>query len=426
MTLNELIKVVNGNTKLNSNENIKEIKTDTRKINKGDIFIAIKGNNYDGHDYINEALNKGALACIVEYGESDKCIVVDSTIKALFSLGNYIRNKYNIPLIAITGSNGKTTTKDLLYNVLSTKYNVLKNEGNKNNIIGISETLFKLNNDFDIIVMELGTNHIGEIKELALMCNPNLGLITNIGSSHIGHFKSKKNIFKEKISVVDGMYNKKLIVNGDDKYLKKLNCFKCGKNKNNNLKAYNIEEYIDHIEFNIFLDKEYKIVFNNPGVHFVNNILLVIETALYYDINIKDIIKSINDFSLTNMRMNILRVGSNVIINDCYNSSFESISAGIHYLSKINQDKILVIGDILELGKYSKKIHKRINKKLKKISNKQVFTIGKYSKYIKGLNFDNVDLFIEYIKGINISNKYIYVKGSRRINLEKFVKYITS
>jgi UDP-N-acetylmuramoyl-tripeptide--D-alanyl-D-alanine ligase len=424
MTLNEIVKIVGGKTKLNSNEEIKDIKTDTRKINKGDIFIALKGKNYDGHDYINEAIKKGATACIVEYGENDKCIKVDSTIESLFSLGNYIRNKYNIPLIAITGSNGKTTTKDLLVSILNTKYNVLYNEGNKNNIIGVSNTLFKLNNDYDIIVMELGTNHLGEIRKLSLMCNPDLSLITNIGSSHLGHFKSRKNIFKEKISIKDGMYNKKIIVNGDDKYLKHLKCFKCGINKNNDLKAYNIESFIDHITFNVYLDKEYKIIFNNPGTHFVNNILLVIKTCLDYKIDIKNIIDGINKFSLTKMRMNIIRSGSNTIIDDSYNSSFESISAGIDYLSNINQDKVLIIGDILELGKYSKRIHKKINKYLKKLNNYEVYTIGNYSKYIKGKNFNNIEEFIDYIKDKNINNKYIYVKGSRRMNLDKYVNYI--
>ena len=363
MTLNEVIKVVNGKTKLNSNKKIKEIKTDSRKIKKGDIFIAINGDKYDGHDFVGEALNKGAIACIVEYGSMDNCIIVDSTIKTLFCLGNYIRNKYSIPLIAITGSNGKTTTKDLLCHILSKKYSVLKNEGSKNNIIGVSDTLFNLNSNYEIIVMEFGTNHIGEIKELSIMCNPDLALITNIGSSHIGYFKNKRNIFKEKISVIKGMHNKKLIVNGDDKYLKKLKCFKCGINRSNDLKAYNIKSYVDHIKFNIYLDKEYKVVFNNPGLHFINNVLLVIKTCLDYKIGINDIIKSIGEFKLPNMRMNIIKSNSNIIINDCYNSSFESINAGINYLSNINSDKLLIIGDILELGKYSKKIHKSINKK---------------------------------------------------------------
>ena len=424
MTLNEVIKIVNGKTILDSDQEINEIKTDTRLINKGDVFIAIKGKKYDGHNFTKEAIKKGAIACIVEYGDNEHFIKVNSTMEALYSLANYIRNKYNIPLITITGSNGKTTTKDLVAHILSSKYNVLKNEGSENNIIGVSNTLFKLNNVHNIIVMELGTNHLGEISNLSKMCNPNLGVITNIGTSHIGYFKTKKNIFKEKISVIDGMYNKELIVNGDDKYLKRINAFKCGINEYNDLKAYNIKEYIDHITFNIYLDKEYKIIFNNPGVHFVNNILLAIKVCLYYNISINNIIDYISNYALTNMRMNIIKSGSNIIINDCYNSSFESITAGINYLKNINSDKVLILGDILELGKHSKTIHKRINKALKELNNKKIFTVGKYSKYIKGIHFNDVDELIGYLKDKSIIDKYIYIKGSRKINLEKVVEYL--
>ena len=226
MTLNEIIKVVKGKSNINSEEVINKIKTDTRKIDKKDIFIALKGKNYDGENFIDEAFKKGAISCITESDYKD-CIKVDSTTESLFLLGKYIREKYQIPLISITGSNGKTTTKDLLSYVLSSKYNVLYNEGSKNNIIGLSDTLFKLNKDIDIIVMELGTNHLGEIEKLSNMCKINTALITNIGTAHLEYFKTKKNIFKEKTSVKC----KNMIVNGDDKYLKKLKCFKCGINK---------------------------------------------------------------------------------------------------------------------------------------------------------------------------------------------------
>lgn len=426
MTLNELIRVVNGKSIINSEQIINNIKTDTRKIDSGDIFIALKGKNYDGHNYILEALQKGAIACIVEKSINEYCIEVNSTFESLFLLGNYFRNKYNIPLVAITGSNGKTTTKDLLFDVLSSKYNVIKNEGNKNNIIGVSDTLFKLNKNNEIIIMELGTNHLNEISYLSKMCNPNIALITNIGSSHLEYFKNKKNIFKEKTSVLEGMTSKNLIVNGDDKYLKKLNCFKCGKNKKNNLRAYNIKEYIDHITFNIYLDEEYEIKFNNPGIFFVNNILLVIKVGLLYNIDIKIIIEKINSFKLTEKRMNIIKINDNALINDCYNSSYESVCGGINYLMQIKNKKILILGDILELGKHSKRIHKKINRKLRKLKNKEVLTIGKYTKYIKGIHFDNIDEFINYIKGVKISNSYIYVKGSRRMNLDKFIDYMIS
>ena len=424
MTLNDIINIVNGVSNINSEEIIKSIKTDTRLIEKGDVFIALKGKKYNGEDFINEAIKKGAIACIVENHINDKYIVVNNTIDSLFLIGRYIRRKYNIPLIAITGSNGKTTTKDLLSYILGSKYNVLKNDGSKNNIIGVSDTLFKLNNGHEIIVMELGTNHLGEISYLSKMCEPSLSIITNIGSSHLEYFKTKRNIFKEKISVLDGMKDKKLILNGDDKYLKKIYGYKCGLNKNNELRAYNIKEYIDHIEFNIYLDKEYKVVFNNPGKHFITDILLAIKVALDYKIEIDIILEYIKNFKLTNKRMNIIKLDNNILINDCYNSSLESLTGGINYLKNINKRKILVIGDILELGKHSKKIHKKINSKIKKLENKEVYTIGKYSKYIKGINFKDVEEFIKYIKNKEINNSYIYVKGSRRMNLDKFIEYI--
>lgn len=424
MTLNELIKVINGKSNINSDELIKDIKTDTRKLNKGDIFIVLKGKNYNGEAFIDEAIEKGAKACITSKSINDKCIEVNDTIESLFLLGNYIRNKYDIPLIAITGSNGKTTTKEILSHILSSKYNVLKNEGSKNNIIGVSDTLFNINKSIEIIVMELGTNHLGEISKLSYMCNPTTSIITNIGSAHLEYFKKRKNIFKEKLSIKDGMKNNNLIVNGDDKYLKKLKYYKCGKGKNNNLKAYNIKEYIDHITFNIYIDKEYQVKFNNPGIHFVNDILLAIKVALDYGVKIKTIIKRLNNFKLTDKRMSIIKNSSNVIINDCYNASLESVKAGIDYLKQINNNKVIILGDILELGKHSKKIHKKINKYIKKLKNREVYTVGNYSRYIKGIHFKDSNELINYLKDKKILNSYIYIKGSRRMKLDEVADYL--
>ena len=155
-------------------------------------------------------------------------------------------------------------------------------------------------------------------------------------------------------------------------------------------------------------------MFNNPDVHFINDILLVIKVALDYKIKIKTIINKIKNFKITQKRMNIIKLKDNILINDCYNASLESIQAGINYLKNIKENKILIIGDILELGKYSKRIHKKVNKK----------TVGKYSKYIKGIQFNDVDELINYIEKEGIKESYIYVKGSRRMNLDKIVDYI--
>jgi UDP-N-acetylmuramoyl-tripeptide--D-alanyl-D-alanine ligase len=425
MTLTELIRVIDGKTNITENIKIKEIKTDTRKIKKGDIFIALKGDKYDGHEYVKEAIKKGAIACIVDKEiDNSKCIKVDDTYKCLYDIGSYIRNKHNIPLIGVTGSNGKTTTKELIVHILNSKYNVLYNNDSKNNIIGVSHTLFKLNNTYDLVVMELGSNHVGEISILSNMCMPTTSIITNVGSSHLEYFKTKKKIFKEKLSIIDGMKEKKLIVNGDDKHLRRLKCYKCGTSSNNDLIAYNIYEDKNYITFKIYLDKEYKVIFNNPGRHFINDILLAIKVCLDYGINIKTIIKKIKNFKLVNKRMSIINIKDNIIINDCYNSSFESIKAGIEYMNNITDNKVFIIGEILELGKHSKKIHKKINKLLKNINKKNIFTVGEGAKYIKGNYFKDVDELVNYLKENPINDSYVYIKGSRRVNLDKVVDYL--
>lgn len=424
MSVSELLSIIGIES--DCNKIIKDIKTDTRLIKSGDVFIALKGKNYDGNDFVYEALSKGAILCITESNVNyDNCVKVNDTYRVMCEIARYMRSKYPIPLIAITGSNGKTTTKDLVAHILNFKYNVLKNVGSKNNLIGVSQTLFNLNNSYDVIVMELGSNHLGEIEFLSTLCSPDYSIITNIGSSHLEYFKNKKNIYKEKLSILHGMKNKKLIVNGDDKFLKKTKSYKCGTKRKNDLKAYNIKEELNKISFNIYLDKEYKITFNNPGVHFVTDILLAIKVCLDFDIKIKHIIKKINSFKITDKRMNYQKVGSNVIIDDCYNSSYESFVAGINYLKNINCNKIIIIGDILELGEYSRKIHRKLDKKLKKIKNKQILTVGKYSKLIKGKSFVSNNELIEYIKKLNITNTYIYIKGSRKTNLDEIVKFLT-
>lgn len=424
MTLYDLFDILNL-PRPNRNKKINKIEFDSRNIQKNDIFIAIKGNNFDGNDFLAEAIKKGSIYCITDKNiNNKKCIKVLDIKKLIFDLTNYIRCKYNIPLIAITGSNGKTTTKELIYQILKSKYNILKSEGNNNNIYGVSKTLFNLDEKYDLILLELGSNHSGEISYLSKMCNPTYSIITNIGTSHIGNFKSRKNIFKEKISILDGMKEKKLIVNGDDKYLKKLNYYKCGINYGNNLVAYNIRSDYNKLNFNIHIDSEYKVEFNYPIMHFINDILLAIKTALDFNIDMNDIVEGIKKFNNIDMRMNIIKTSKYVIINDCYNSSFESLNGGINYLKTLSGNKIIILGDILELGSYSKKIHKKVNRYLKTVKDSLVLTKGEYTKYINGIHFKNNADIIEYLKEMDLKGKYIYVKGSRKMKLEEIVKYL--
>lgn len=429
MDLNKIIDIVQGKV-LNKykNNKINKIVTDTRKIKKNDLFIALKGNRYNGHDFVNDI--KKASGIIIDEDMEVKTdipvIKVESTYQVLFQLGSYFRNNYDIPLIAITGSNGKTTTKELISFILESKYNVLKNSDNKNNIIGVSDTLFHLNCKHKIIVMEMGMNHKEEISKLSCMCKPNIAIITNIGSSHIGLLKSKRNIYKAKLEILDGLTGK-IIVNGDDKYLKKIkNSYKCGRNYYNDLIAYNIYSNTEFLEFSIYLDKEYRVKFNNPGIHFVNDILIAIKVCLLYDVDINTIVNRINEFKMVDKRMNIKKYKDITIIDDCYNANYESMIAGLNVLKNINGDKIIILGDMLELGKYSKKYHFKLNFILGKIYDKEVLTVGHYSNYIKGKHFTNNTDLISYLKNEDLHDKYIFIKGSRGMHLEEVKKYIES
>ena len=428
MDLNKILSITNGIVLNNfKNYKINNIVTDSRKVKKRDLFIALKGNKYNGHDYINNIKCSGIIIDEdINITTNVPVIKVESTYDVLYKLGSFFRNTYNIPLIGITGSNGKTTTKELLSYILESKYNVLKNLDNHNNLIGVSETLFKLNKKIDIAVIEMGMNHSGEISKLSCMCKPNTGIITNIGSSHIGLLKSKKNIYKAKLEIRDGLSGN-IIVNGDDKYLKRIkNSYKCGRCYYNDLIAYNIYSNEELLEFSIFLDKEYRVIFNSPGIHFINDILIAIKVSLMYDIDMNTIIDRINGFKMVDNRMNIKHYKKFTIIDDSYNANYESMVGGLNVLKNIKDDKIIILGDMLELGKYSFRYHFKLNLILNKIDNKKVLTVGKYTKYIKGIHFNNNKELINYLKNMDLNNKYIYLKGSHGMHLEEIKDYLDS
>ncbi len=426
MELEQIIKITDGSliNDCNIQKKIKNIKIDSRNLQKNDLFIALLGKYDNGHNYVNDKLHCGAVIVDEDvYIKNIPLIKVNSTYNALIKLCQYYRKKFPIPLIAITGSTGKTTLKELIFNILSTKYKVLKNKENKNNILGIANTLFNLDTSYDMIVLEMGMNHFGELNDLSIMCQPNKAIITNIGSSHIGILGSRKNIFKAKLEIKSGL-DGELIVNGDDKYLKKLKAFKCGKNCNNNLIAYNIHLYNNYLSFNIYTDQEYQVKFNIPSLSYINILLEAIKIGMDYNINMEDIINEIANFKSVNGRMNIINKNNYTIIDDCYNASYESIRCGLEYLKNIDNFKIIILGDILELGKYSKKYHKKINKLLNKVDNKLVITVGNYTKYIYGKHFNNNQDIISYLNNISLSNKYIYIKGSHGMNLSEIVNYL--
>lgn len=375
---------------------IKNIKIDSREIKKGDLFICIN----KGHNYINEALKKGAKAVIVDQdiniNTKISIIKVENTILTLGQIAKYFRKQYQHNVIAITGSNGKTTTKELLKHLLSKQYKVLTNEGSQNNHIGVPNTLLKLNNKYDYVILELGTNHPGEIAYLSDIVNPTIALITNIGYSHIGNFDSLNCILEEKLNIK--RKDTVLFVNGEDKLLNKVAAIKVYKND------YDYKSFIEHYQIN------YNLAF---------------KVCEYLNISREVLYKNVEDFTLINSRMNIININNITIIDDAYNASFESIVGGLDYLKKYKH-KIIILADMLELGKYSYELHKRVYKKIKKLDNYELFTLGNFTKCMKkGKHFNDREALCHYFDTYKLNNgDVIYLKGANKFKLYELVPYL--
>ena len=367
---------------ITGNENLicKEFSKDTRTIKEGDIYIGIKGENFDGNIFWEKALDNGAMGVIVQDIEFDKkdieryqnkvIIKVKDTLQALYKLASYKRDIYDVPVIAITGSVGKTSTKDLVANVVAQKYKVCKTIGNNNNNIGMPFTILNAPNDAEAFVLEMGMNHFGEIHLLSKIAKPNICIITNIGTSHIGNLGSRENILKAKLEILDGAKNPYMVINNDNDLLHKW----YQENNNMNVKTYGINEKSDMQAKDIQLyenNSEYKIKINNKeekirvpvgGEHFVLNSLCAIAVGELLNIENEDIKKGIETFSLTKNRMEVIELKDKIkIINDAYNSSVESVKASLAYMNNLKSNRrIAVLGDILETGEFAEKLHRKI------------------------------------------------------------------
>lgn len=432
MNINDILIASNGKpyNKINPNEKYNKIKIDSREIEENDIFIAIKGDKYDGHTFIKDIHNKTKLI-ITEKKLNIKTpyILVSSTKQTLNDISKYILKKYKPFIIGITGSMGKTTTRDILYNILKEKYKVQTNEKNYNNDIGIPLTIFNLKKETQILILEMGMNHYYELENLSKLVNPNISLITNIGSSHIGNFKSKENIFKAKLEILDGMKDKILFVNGDDEYLKNIlikNIHKSGFNKDNDLIGYDLKANLYSSSFKInYNNQEYEIKTNLPK-HLLNNVLNVINTSLYLNIDINTITKVLKNYKPFKNRMNIIKDKmGNTIINDCYNNSFESLTGILEVIQNENKKKLLILGSMKELGSKSKELHKKLETYLNKIDNKEIILVGEEMKEINinSIYLKNYEEVINYLKNKKIKDTLILIKASHSLHFENIVKY---
>ena len=438
MKIKEILKITNGKLICGDEDlDIQNFEKDTRIIQKGDMYVAIKGEKFDGNEFYKDAINKGAVACLMSKEPDEKIgsiVLVENTVKAIQQIAAYKRSQVDIPVVAVTGSVGKTSTKDIVAAVMSQKYKVLKTQGNLNNDIGLPFTLLRLH-DENAIVVEMGMNHFGEISLLTSIAKPTLAIITNIGTAHIGNLGSRENILKAKLEILEGLQGNSVIINNDNDLLsdwaeknkEKYNIITYGiNNKNSKYVAEDIHSYEDRSEYRID-GKE--VVVPVGGEHFVLNSLCAIAVGKYFDIPMAKITEGISGFELTKGRMEIEKAKCGAsIINDTYNANYDSMKAAIEYLEKIEgKRKIAVLGDMKELGEYSESLHRKVGEEVKNID--ILITIGELAKCIEEtadvremLHFDNNESALEYLKKIMKKDDIILLKASNSMKFGDIAK----
>ena len=413
---------------------VKGISTDSRNVKKGDLFFALIGENFDGHDFLKEVLKKRPAGIVVSKEISLNTpipvILVSDTLKALQDLALQKRKNYSIPVIAVTGSVGKTMTKDLIAHILEKKYCVLKSEKNQNNHLGVPFTLLKLEKKHEVVVLEMGMNHFHEIETLSKIALPDVGVITNIGTSHIGNLGSQKNIFKAKMEIIEGMQDGLLVLNGADAYLKKVTFphILCGGRKGD-IKATNVKSDLEKLTFSVVLDgKKEDFSFPYGGKHFLSNVLLAMQVGLLFEVPKEDIKEAIAAFHGSENRMQRFELGKNcTLLDDCYNASFESMAGVCAFAKEDLRKKIFILGDILELGDYSEKIHKRLSKLLKNFKGDEILLVGEAMRKInvKGaVWFADLSSLKKFLYSRDFENKLIILKGSHGMHLEEIRTYL--
>lgn len=408
---------------------IKNVVMDSRKVTEGSLFFAIN----NGNSYVKDVLDKGASLVIADNTDvvDERIVKVSDTIATMQDLATKYRNKLDIQVIGITGSNGKTSTKDIIYSLLSKKAKTLKTEGNYNNHIGLSYTLLNVTDEEKFVVLEMGMSSLGEIRRLGEISNPDYAIITNIGDSHIEFLKTRDNVFKAKTELLEFVNKENTFVCGDDVYLAKLDVNKIGFNEENN---YRIESYEFSDKGSKFtLDgKEYQM--SLLGKHNISNTAIAIELAKKIGLSEEEIKEGLKNIKISNMRFQEIRVGEDIYINDAYNASPTSMKASIDTLNEIYNDKykIAILGDMLELGEDEVNYHVEVLNYLLDKNIKLVYLYGErmkkaYDIFIKNnseeyrfWHYSTKEEIVESLKSIKME-KVILLKASRGTALEDII-----
>lgn len=410
--------------------------TDTRNIQKDCLFICLTGENFNGNDYAVEALNNGAKYVISDDSHNEKIkniFIVNDSLKYLQELANYHRKKFIIPIIGITGSNGKTTSKELIYHVLKQKFNVLATKGNLNNHIGVPLTLLQLTIQHELAIIEMGANKPGDIKELVEIAEPTHCIITNIGKAHLEGFGSYAGVINTKGEMYKFAENNNAVIfyNDSDQILKSIlphNTKNIPYSDNLDCTLIKMTPYVSMR----WKSKEYsssELETKMIGKYNFTNFIAAISIGKYFDVDNEKISEAITSYSPTNNRSQVLHTNNNMLIMDAYNANPSSMKNAIESFDEMEQtNKLLILGDMFELGEESKIEHQEIIKNItnKKLSCYFVGTLFNSEKqHIENcLFFESKIALIENLKSNSIENKLILLKASRGIGLEEIVKYL--
>ena len=412
------------------------VSIDTRNIKENDIFFAIKGPNFDGNKFAEEAIEKGCSYVISDNLHlrklSDKIIYVKNSIETLQKLGNYHRRTLKAKIIAITGSNGKTTSKEILLNVLKYRYNTIATKGNLNNHLGVPLTLLSMDIDTEIGIIEMGANHLKEIETLCKIAEPDYGYITNFGNAHLEGFKTIEGVIKGKSELYEYLKsNSKLIFYNSQNNTQSniigeyTNSFSYGINANDDCQLTKVKSS-DNIQVRY---KNKTISSKIYGDYNFDNICIAIAIGDFYNIDFEDIKKGVENYLPDNNRSQITTKESNTIILDAYNANPTSMDLAIKSFEKLKHtNKVIIAGDMFELGEESNKYHQQIVNYLETTSNIEIFIVGvnfsKTNHTNKIKSFLTTEELITNLMKLKIKNSSILIKGSRGMELEKVIKYI--
>jgi UDP-N-acetylmuramoyl-tripeptide--D-alanyl-D-alanine ligase len=409
------------------------VSTDTRSISNGALFFALKGDNFNGNDFAKKALDSGASYCIIDEQQSQsnaRFILVPDVLITLQELANFHRKYLNIPIIAITGSNGKTTTKELINSVLGQRYKTHATQGNYNNHIGVPLTLLQMDTSVDIGIVEMGANHIGEIANLCQISAPNYGYITNFGKAHLEGFGSAEGVVKGKCELYDYLKSNEgvVFINGDDKKqvqqigdYKSVNIFSKDNRSNIQVSMTSQTPFISFESQGCTMESQL------VGIYNFSNAAAAIAMGCFFEVSLENIKKGIASYTPNNNRSQIIRKGSNTIILDAYNANPSSMEVALDNFNSMKSSlKIVILGDMFELGVHSKSEHQAVIDEVNSLNFSSAYYVGSHffelaSDSSKANFFKTTESFRNQLQSLVFKDALILIKGSRGMALESIL-----